>query len=105
KGAGERAALELLAACLKTEFRADPQTIHAALFTRICAGIEDRLTDPELRPPMIAAAYGISLRTLHTIFGERGETVSNYIRRRRLERSRDELLRPDPISITSMAFK
>jgi AraC-like DNA-binding protein len=105
KSAGERAALELLAASLKSEFRAGPQTLHAALFTRICATVEERLTDPELRPPMIAAAHGISLRTLHTIFAENGETVGGWIRRRRLERSRDELLRPNCVSITAMAFR
>jgi AraC-like DNA-binding protein len=105
QAAGERAVLELLAAALTSHVGVSRATMHAALFARICASIDEGLADPGLRPPLIAAAHGISLRTLHTVFAEHGESVAGYIRRRRLERCREELLRPGPMSITDMAFR
>jgi AraC-like DNA-binding protein len=79
--------------------------MHAALFARVRAAIDENLADPGLRPPLIAAAHGISLRTLHTLFAEHGESVSGYIRRQRLARCRADLLRPGPLSITEAAFR
>jgi AraC family transcriptional regulator, positive regulator of tynA and feaB len=58
--------------------------------------IEEHLTDPELRPQAIAAAHAVSLRTLYQLFERRGETVSGYVRRRRLARARAELARRGP---------
>jgi len=105
QAAGERAALELLAAALKSHVAVSRQTMHAALFARIRASIDENLADPGLRPPVIAAEHGISLRSLHTVFAEHGESVSGYVRRQRLARCREELLRGGPMSITETAFR
>lgn len=58
------------------------------------AFIEERLGDPSLSPAAIAAAHFISLRYLHRLFEGEQTTVADWIRRRRLERCRRDLLDP-----------
>ncbi|HEY7483366.1 MAG TPA: helix-turn-helix domain-containing protein [Streptosporangiaceae bacterium] len=65
-----------------------------ALLTRIHAFIEQRLGDPELSPATIAAAHHISVRYLYKLFESQQTTVADWIRRRRLERCRRDLLDP-----------
>lgn len=47
--------------------------------------IEANLRDPNLNVRSAAAAFGISPRYLHMLFGGENETISSYILRRRLE--------------------
>lgn len=65
-----------------------------ALMVRICEFIEHNLDDPALSPGMIAAAHHISLRTLHKLYETEEDTIAASIRRRRLERCRQDLLDP-----------
>ncbi|MFC9816749.1 helix-turn-helix domain-containing protein [Streptomyces virginiae] len=67
------------------------------------AHIDDRLADPELSPASIAAAHHISVRNLHWTFAQEGTTVGTWIRHRRLEEARRELIRPGPASPTIAA--
>jgi AraC-like DNA-binding protein len=76
-----------------------------ALARAVRQHIEHRLGDPGLDPRTIAAAHFISVRQLHRLFAEQDETVARYIRRRRLERCRDELLRSPGSSLTSIAHR
>jgi AraC-like DNA-binding protein len=69
-------------------------TRHRALLVRIHAFIERRLGDPELSPGMIAAAHYISVRYLHKLFEPQPDSVAGWIRRRRLDRCRRDLLDP-----------
>jgi AraC family transcriptional activator of tynA and feaB len=96
--------VELLAAALGQYAQASELALHSGLYARVCAYIEQRLWDPSLRPPAIAAAHGMSVRTLHLIFAERGESVGSHIRRLRLARCHAELSRPGPWSISDIAF-
>ena len=58
--------------------------------------IEGRLGDPGLDVRQIAAAHYVSPRTLYRLFDGPGESVAGYIRGRRLDRCRREILaRPD----------
>ncbi|MEU1286818.1 helix-turn-helix domain-containing protein [Kitasatospora sp. NPDC005856] len=64
------------------------------LLERIRAFIEDNLGDPQLTPGAVAARHNISLRSLHQLFRSHDpqpETVHAWIRRRRLERCREDL--------------
>ncbi|MEH3154423.1 MAG: helix-turn-helix domain-containing protein [Gordonia paraffinivorans] len=54
--------------------------------------IDENLSDPTLSPPAIALAMSISTRQLHRLFAESGESVSQFIRRRRLEQCRRDIL-------------
>ncbi|MQA85008.1 MAG: helix-turn-helix domain-containing protein [Streptosporangiales bacterium] len=69
-------------------------TRQRALLLCIQAFIEERLGDPELSPGLIAAAHHISLRYLHRLFETTGTTVASWVRDRRLERCRRDLLDP-----------
>jgi AraC-like DNA-binding protein len=74
----------------------DSRAVRVALLPQVRRYIERHLADPELAPSTIAAANAISLRTLHAMFAPTGESVRAFIRRRRLQCSRDDLLdRPD----------
>lgn len=67
---------------------------HHLLLQKIHTFIDAQLHDPELSPGMIARAHYISTRHLHTLFRELDTTVSTWIRERRLERCRADLLNP-----------
>ncbi|WP_324651294.1 helix-turn-helix domain-containing protein [Georgenia sp. H159] len=90
-------ALDLLVTMLSQELY---QTRHGAvgparsLAREVREYILDNLGDPELTPASIAQAHYISTRHLYTIFSEEGETVSAWIRARRLERIRRDLIDP-----------
>ncbi|MFH9726752.1 AraC family transcriptional regulator [Streptomyces sp. NPDC017254] len=92
-------AIDLAAACLAhgtdTEERLPAEVRARALIRRIHVFIEYNLGDPELTPVAVAAHHSLSVRTLHQLFTGEGETVQARIRRRRLERCRDELERPE----------
>jgi AraC-like DNA-binding protein len=62
-----------------------------ALFSAVRVYVEEHLADSALGPRDIAAAHHVSVRQLHRLFAGRSETVARYVRRRRLERAREEL--------------
>ncbi|URN08748.1 helix-turn-helix domain-containing protein [Actinomadura madurae] len=67
---------------------------HRALLLRVHAYIDARLGDPGLTPGRIAAAHHISVRHLYTLFEAQGTSVAEWIRLRRLDRARADLLDP-----------
>ncbi len=92
------AVLDLLAAGMAARLdRTDavaPETRQRALLQRIRAFIDERLGDADLRPTTVAEAHHISLRYLHRLFETEDTTVAEWIRHRRLERCRRDLLDP-----------
>jgi acetamidase/formamidase/AraC-like DNA-binding protein len=81
-----------------------PQT---ATLHRICQKIEQRLGDPELALAGIAAEEGVSLRYLQKLFEAAGSSFGEYVRQRRLERCRLDLMNPlyARDSITTICFR
>jgi AraC-like DNA-binding protein len=69
-------------------------TVQDALRRRVHAFIEQRLADPALSPAVIADAHHVSVRYLYKLFEGRHRGVAGWIRSRRLERSRRDLLDP-----------
>ncbi|MEJ6488925.1 helix-turn-helix domain-containing protein [Leucobacter sp. USCH14] len=67
---------------------------HQLLLQKMTSYIESHLGDTDLTPSTIAAAHYISTRHLHSLFREADTTVSTWIRERRLERCRADLLDP-----------
>lgn len=89
------AVVDLLSATLSaSNGGADGEPRRQALVRRILAYIEDRLGDPDLSPASVAEAHHISVRYLHKLFAVQDTTVAGFIRNRRLERSRRDLLDP-----------
>ena len=88
---------DLLATLVAERLGRDTASLDAArqtLLLRIRAFIDARLADPALSPEAVAAAHHISVRHLQRLFQAEGTTVSEWIRRRRLEACRRELGRP-----------
>lgn len=67
---------------------------RAALLERVFQSIEMRLSDPDLSIHQIASEHGISSRYLQKLFETHGESFSQYVKLRRLERCRLDLGSP-----------
>jgi AraC family transcriptional regulator, positive regulator of tynA and feaB len=65
------------------------------MLARVLAHADAHLGDPDLTPQSLAAAHGMSVRSLHLLFEREGLKVAQWIRDRRLERCRDTLARPE----------
>jgi AraC-like DNA-binding protein len=85
----------------------DGSAAKNALILRATQLLEAQLSDCELSPSYAARQLGISVRYLQKLFEEAGENVNHYVRRRRLERSYEELM--DPLyfqqSIAEISFR
>jgi AraC-like DNA-binding protein len=82
------------------------KALRAAMFVRACRLIALGLSDPDLRPDLIAEELGISTRTLHRIFAREGRTVMQHIWKERVS-SAAELLASTQArnrTITDIAF-
>jgi AraC-like DNA-binding protein len=67
--------------------------------------VDDLLTRPGLAPSVLARHLSVSIRTLHRAFADTDESVTAYIRRRRLERARLDLATADTLSISEIAAR
>jgi len=76
------------------------------LLGQIIQYVDAHLAEPTLSPVEIASAMGISLRHLHRVFSATGKTLGDYMRARRLEQCREDLLNPRLLqkTITDIAF-
>jgi AraC-like DNA-binding protein len=83
-----------LAARLDRRELVSPETRQRALLRHVQAHIEERLGDPDLSPGEIAAAHHVSVRYLYKVFETQQTSVAGWIRARRLERCRRDLLDP-----------
>jgi AraC-like DNA-binding protein len=83
----------------------DRSVIAAARRTEIKQYIETHLRSPDLTPTTIASALGLSPRYLRLLFAAEHDSVTAYLRRRRLEECAFELAQPQWIgrSITATA--
>lgn len=100
--------LDVFAAAWLTEYgvKVADSAVSGSRRVQIKRYIDARLRDPELSARTVAAAFRITPRYLHMLFAKEGETVSNYILRRRLEQCVKQLA--DPLwskrTITEIAF-
>lgn len=78
-----------------------------AIALRATQAIELKLSDPDLSPSGLADYLGISLRYLQKLFEDTGENANTYIRRRRLERSYQDLADPlySGLSIAEISYR
>jgi AraC-like DNA-binding protein len=83
-----------LVARLDGEDEVPSDTRQQALRRRVHAFIEQRLADPDLSPGMVATAHHVSVRYLYKLFEPQRTGVAGWIRERRLERCRRDLLDP-----------
>jgi AraC family transcriptional regulator, positive regulator of tynA and feaB len=81
-----------------------PEAPREARLAQAKQYIESHLADPDLSPASVAAALGLSTRSLHALFEPTGTSVARHILRRRLEECRTTLLNDRIRSITDIAF-
>ncbi|WP_216901925.1 helix-turn-helix domain-containing protein [Nocardia alni] len=100
------ALLGLAKGVVRQEFD-DAEPLLAPALARAAMNLADsRLADPELSPMSLARELNVSVRTLHRAFATLDESVGTYIRRRRLERARLELVVPfDRPSVMEVAAR
>ena len=80
---------------------------RAATLHRICQKIEARLGDPDLALSGVAEDQGVSMRYLQKLFESAGSSFGQYVRQRRLEQCRLDLINPlyAGLSITDICFR
>ncbi|MGW0582415.1 helix-turn-helix domain-containing protein [Streptomyces sp. NPDC002920] len=105
-----------------SDHQADEEpTRMLSLFNLLAQSVEQHLTDEVLDAESLAAAHHLSARYVRQIFAARQSTVSRYVRERRLEHARADLVHPalatysvasigrhwgfDDASVFSRAFK
>jgi AraC-like DNA-binding protein len=86
--------VEVVKAVLNRGIDATEPRLAPALAQMAKDVVDSRLTDPDLSPRVLAGALHVSVRTLHRAFATTEESVTAYIRRRRLEQARLELTGP-----------
>jgi acetamidase/formamidase/AraC-like DNA-binding protein len=67
---------------------------RAMLLERVFQSIERHLSDPALNLQSVAAEHGISMRYLQKLFESVGDSFGHYVKQRRLERCRMDLISP-----------
>ena len=80
------------------------RSIQHARLRAVQHWIEQHVADPDLSLEKVAAANGMSLRSLHHLFEQCEMSVSEWIWHRRLQLAYDSLARGDGRSITAIAF-
>jgi AraC-like DNA-binding protein len=73
---------------------------------RLKSTIEAQLHDPGLKPPVAAAAVGISVRYANALLSQEGTSLERYIMTRRLEHCRRALTDPGQMfrTVTDIAY-
>ena len=99
------AALELLRSAIESGIPTSKAAKRQAMRTEIRRYVRSHLQDPLLDPGSIASAHAMSVRVLHTLFEDSGESVGGLIRRERLARCWDDLERPTGGAVTEIAFR
>lgn len=98
----------LIAATLMPAIDSDRQTTRLRQLhrQRIIVEIERQLCDGTLNASAISASVGLSLRYVHDLFSESGDSLMSFVWRRRVERAHDELILASaaPRSIGEIAF-
>ena len=85
----------------------DAETVRTNHLHRISQIIETCLGDPDLKPKQVADIQGVSLRYLQKLFALSGQTFSGFVRGRRIERCRSDLVSPlyAHLSITEICYR
>ena len=107
----ELAVTELLISCLGEEKAAfglgGIAGAKASHLHSICQAVETMLSEPDINLKSVASDHGVSTRYLQKLFTAAGTTFSHYLRNRRLERSKADLVSPlhNQLSISEICFR
>jgi AraC family transcriptional activator of tynA and feaB len=99
------AALELLRASVEPGIPTSRAAKRQVMRTEIRRYVRSHLQDPLLDPGSVASAHAMSVRVLHALFEDSGESIAGLIRRERLARCWDDLERPTGGGVTEISFR
>jgi AraC-like DNA-binding protein len=99
------AALDIARAVVSTSDDPQPRQGSGSQLMAVRLYIDANLGNPGLAPLTIARANAISLRTLHRMFESTDDSVSGFIRTRRLSRCRADLLRGTDETVSTIAHR
>jgi AraC-like DNA-binding protein len=99
------AALELLRAAVTPTMPSSRAARRAAVSAEVRRYVRAHLQDARLGPESIARAHAMSVRALHALFEETGESVGSMVRRERLARAHDDLALAGGGTVTEIAFR
>lgn len=102
--AARNATLELFRGALQPATPPDPSATRPALRDHVERWLDHRLSARDLDAEAVAAAHGVSVRTVNRLFSDTGETFSGVLRAKRLARVRQELL-AGPTAISALAAR
>lgn len=99
--------MAIMAAAFGSYANISPNTMRHMTLNRIKQFIISRLNEADLTPATIAAAHNITPRYLHMLFEDQEQTVSHWIKCRRLDRCKDDLAKSIVTgqSVSEIAFK
>jgi AraC-like DNA-binding protein len=89
------ALLELVWGALRPRTALDPLALKPARWAAVERYLDTRLGRGDLSAQEVAAAHGISVRTLGRLFAENGGTFTGVVRAKRIARVREDLLTGD----------
>ncbi len=98
------AVMDLLATALDPLAAEEDRDRRKTLLAEVEAHALRHLDDSDLGPEPLAAAFGVSARTLNRLFATRGQTTMQWIWAERLERARAALEAGRFASVTEAAF-
>jgi len=107
----EIALLEFFASCMADEVGEDglrgETGTQMNILNRICQIVEAHLGEADFSRATVARKEGISARYVQRLFENAGDTFGHYLRRRRLERCRLDLINPtlSHKSITEISYR
>ncbi len=90
--AARNALLELMWGALRPDLPLDPRALGISRRAAVERFVDARLDDPGLGVEEVAAAHGLSTRSLARLFQESGDTFSGVLRAKRLARVREDLV-------------
>jgi AraC-like DNA-binding protein len=104
--AGEAIAACVHAVILDSSRRA-PHDRPGSLFLRLTQWLDEHLADETVSAESLAAAQFLSARYVRRVFARHETTVSAYVRDRRLDRIRDDLLDPrhEELTVSAVAAR
>jgi AraC-like DNA-binding protein len=79
--------------------------VKAEALARVKTCMHGNLADPATNPQSIAAAAGVSVRTLHRLFAEQGRTFSHALLTMRLDKARSAIVNNPTATLTKIALE
>ncbi|MGY1745095.1 helix-turn-helix transcriptional regulator [Blastococcus sp. SYSU D00695] len=93
--AARGAVVDLLLGVVRDRRQPSGAAVSEAMRLAVCRWVEENLATGNLSAERAAEAHSISVRSLHRLFGDSGDSFQSLVRRRRLDRAGRDLLQTD----------